>query len=71
MLELKGAIVTIDAMGCQRAIAAQIVAQDGDYVLGLKGNQSALQESVADFFQVALAHRGLGFRVCARQSLVS
>jgi predicted transposase YbfD/YdcC len=55
MLELKGAIVTIDAMGCQRAIAAQIVAQDGDYVLGLKGNQSALQESVADFFQVALA----------------
>ena len=55
LLALKGAIVTIDAMGCQRAIAAQIVAQDGDYVLGLKGNQSALQESVEDFFQVALA----------------
>jgi predicted transposase YbfD/YdcC len=37
--------VTIDAMGCQtQAIAAQIVDQGGDYVLGLKGNQSALQE---------------------------
>jgi hypothetical protein len=42
-------------MGCQRAIAAQIVAQGGDYVLGLKGNQSALQESVEDFFEVATA----------------
>ena len=41
LLELKGCLVTIDAMGCQTAIAAQIVAQGGDYVLGLKGNQSA------------------------------
>ena len=55
LLELKGCIVTIDAMGCQRAIAAQIVAQGGDDVLGLKGNQSALQESVEDFFTVATA----------------
>jgi predicted transposase YbfD/YdcC len=55
LLELKGCIVAIDAMGCQRAIAAQIVAQGGDYVLGLKGNRSALQESVADFFTVATA----------------
>ena len=43
LLEIKGCIVTIDAMGCQRAIAAQIRAQGGDYVLGLKGNQSVLQ----------------------------
>jgi len=55
LLELKGCIVTIDAMGCQRAIAAQIIAQGGDYVLGLKGNQSALQESVEDFFEAAAA----------------
>jgi predicted transposase YbfD/YdcC len=54
VLELKGAIVTIDAMGCQRAIAKQIRDQGGDYVLGLKGNQSTLQESVEDFFTVAL-----------------
>jgi predicted transposase YbfD/YdcC len=53
LLELTGCIVTIDAMGCQRAIAAQILAQGGDYVLGLKGNQSTLQESVEDFFAVA------------------
>ena len=55
LLELKGGIVTIDAMGCQRALAAQIVAQGGDYVLGLKGNQRTLQERVEDFFTVAMA----------------
>ncbi len=38
MLSLKGTIVTADAMGCQRAIAEQIVDQGGDYVLALKGN---------------------------------
>jgi predicted transposase YbfD/YdcC len=53
LLEIPGAIVTIDAAGCQRAIAEQIVAQGGDYVLGLKGNQSNLQEAVEDFFAVA------------------
>ncbi len=47
LLELRGCLVTIDAMGCQTAIAAQIVAQGGDYVLGLKGNQSALQGDFA------------------------
>jgi predicted transposase YbfD/YdcC len=54
LLELKGCIVTIDAMGCQRDIAAQIVDQGGDYVLGLKGNQSTLHDSVEDFFAVAM-----------------
>ena len=51
--ELAGCIVTLDAMGCQREIAAQIVAQGGDYVLGLKGNQSTMQEAVEDYFDVA------------------
>ena len=55
LLELKGCIVTIDAMGCQHAIAEQIIVQGGDYVLGLKGNQSTLREGVEDFFRVALA----------------
>ena len=55
LLELHGCLVTIDAMGCQTAIAAQIVAQGGDYVLGLKGNQSALHEAVEDFWTVAEA----------------
>lgn len=48
LLELKGCIVSIDAMGCQRDIAKQIVDPGGDYVLGLKGNQGALHEAVED-----------------------
>lgn len=55
LLELSGCIVTIDAMGCQRDIAAKIVSHGGDYVLGLKGNQSTMQEAVEDFFTVAQA----------------
>lgn len=39
MLDLKGCIVTIDAMGCQKAIADEIVKRRTDYVLALKGNQ--------------------------------
>ena len=50
LLELQGAVVTIDAMGTQRAIAAQITAQGADYVLGLKGNQGTLHEEVALLF---------------------
>lgn len=50
VLALKGCIVTIDAMGCQTEIAAQIVQQDGDYVLGLKQNQGRLYEDVAGLF---------------------
>jgi predicted transposase YbfD/YdcC len=53
LLELKGCIVTIDAMGCQTKIAEQIIEQGGDYVLGLKGNQSTLHEAVEDFFTTA------------------
>ncbi len=39
MLDIKGCIVTIDAMGCQKTIAKQIICQGGDYVLALKLNQ--------------------------------
>lgn len=46
MLDIKGCIVTIDAMGCQKEIAKQIVTQEGDYVLALKGNQGGLFEDV-------------------------
>lgn len=48
-LDLEGATVTLDAMGCQKAIAEQIVDQGGDYVLSLKGNQSRLCDDVALF----------------------
>jgi predicted transposase YbfD/YdcC len=50
MLAIKGAIVSIDAMGTQKAIAAKIAAQEADYVLALKGNQSTLHDDVKSFF---------------------
>src|ERR1017187_3781569 len=46
MLAIEGAIVTIDAMGCQRDIAATILDKKADYVLALKGNQGTLREDV-------------------------
>ena len=49
MLSLKGCIVTADAMSCQRAIAAQVTEQGGDYVLALKGNQGSLHDDVRTF----------------------
>ena len=49
-LDLHGAIVTIDAMGCQHQIAKAICESEGDYVLSLKGNQGTLYEDVALFF---------------------
>ena len=50
LVALQGCIVTIDAMGCQRAIAQKIVAQGADYVLALKGNQPTLEQAVERFF---------------------
>ena len=53
--DLHGCIVTLDAMGCQRALAERIVDQGGDYVLGLKGNQGSLHEAVEEYFTTAQA----------------
>jgi predicted transposase YbfD/YdcC len=49
MLAIEGAIVTIDAMGCQRTIAKKIIDKKADYVLALKGNQGSLREDVEVF----------------------
>lgn len=49
-LQIAGCIVTIDAMGCQTEIAEQIIDQEGDYVLALKGNQGQLHEDVGLLF---------------------
>jgi predicted transposase YbfD/YdcC len=46
-------IITLDAMGTQRAIAAQIIDQGGDYILALKGNQGSLHQGVKAFFETA------------------
>jgi len=48
-LDLKGAIISIDAAGCQKNIARQIVDGKGDFVLALKGNQETLYRAVADY----------------------
>jgi predicted transposase YbfD/YdcC len=54
LLDLKGATVTIDAMGCQKDIAAKIVDRGGDYVLALKDNHPTLHEAVEAEFTAAL-----------------
>ena len=54
-LDIAGAVVTIDAMGCQKKIAQQIKQQGGDYVFSLKGNQGNLHDDVKTFFTSSLA----------------
>ena len=51
--QLEGALVSIDAMGCQVAIADKIVALGADYLLALKGNQPTLEADVAEYFRTA------------------
>jgi len=58
LLELKGCIVTIDAMGCQKAIVEKIVEKGADYVISLKGNQGNLHADVRDFLDWAERDRG-------------
>ena len=53
LLDVSGCIVTIDAMGCQKEIAAQIVEQGGDYVLAVKKNQPTLHERIEELFAYA------------------
>jgi predicted transposase YbfD/YdcC len=55
VLKLKGCIVTIDAMGCQKQIASDISAAEADYVLALKGNQGTMHEEVQEFMEAAEA----------------
>jgi predicted transposase YbfD/YdcC len=59
LLSIEGAIVTIDAMGCQREIASKIVDNKADYVLALKGNQGTLREDVELF---AAEQKANGFK---------
>ena len=49
-IDVKGALVTIDAMGCQKDIAKKIVDAKGDYVLAVKDNQPKLHEAIKEFF---------------------
>src|SRR5271170_7985689 len=54
LVDTKGAIITVDAMGTQKAIAAQIIEGKADYVLALKGNQDTLHQAVIDYIDEKL-----------------
>jgi len=54
LLDLKGTLVTIDAIGCQKAIAKQIVDKGGDYLLAVKGNQEHLLQDIQTTVSKAL-----------------
>ena len=54
VLALKGCIVTIDAMGCQKSIAKQSIQKKADYILALKGNQDHFHDDVNRFFTEAV-----------------
>jgi predicted transposase YbfD/YdcC len=61
-LELAGCIVTVDAMGCQKQIAKEIIAADADYVLALKGNQETAFDEVKRFLDDAVAQAAAPIR---------
>src|SRR5271154_492744 len=60
LLDLKGCVVTIDAMGCQKDIAAKIVAKEADYLLALKDNQPTLYDQVIGHFTQLFDEEGAG-----------
>jgi predicted transposase YbfD/YdcC len=57
VLELNGCIVTVDAMGCQKKIAKEIIEADADYVLALKGNQEKIHEEIKSYLDATLAEK--------------
>ncbi len=71
LLNLKGAVVTLDAMGTQRGIARQIKQAEGDYVLALKGNQGKLSQQVSDWFKQAEANNWQGIEFSYSQTVES
>jgi len=71
LLNLKGAIVTLDAMGTQTEIAQQIKSGDGDYVLALKGNQGKLFQQVEGWFDQAIARDWQGIEYSYHEKVES
>ena len=71
LLDLKGAVVTIDAMGCQKAIAAEIIDGGGHYLLAVKENQPHLYEDIGRSFDEALEHgeAGVDFTECQTEEI--
>ncbi len=69
MLFLKGSIVTIDAMGTQKKIAAKIIEKGGDYVLALKGNHQIFSDEVKKHFEKAMKSDFEGFDISRKITL--
>jgi len=71
LLDLKGAVVTIDAMGCQKEIAADIIDGEGQYLLAVKENQPHLYEDIGRAFDEALEHGepGVDFTECQTEEV--
>jgi predicted transposase YbfD/YdcC len=67
-LELEGCVVTIDAMGCQKDIAAEIIQAKADYVLALKGNHATVHEEFREYFDAHTAPRRHGLPRDRRES---
>ncbi|BAY93724.1 putative spermidine/spermine acetyltransferase [Tolypothrix sp. PCC 7601] len=60
LLDITGAIITIDAMGTQTEIAKQIIAKKADYVLALKANHPTLYSQVKEWFEKRKHNNGRG-----------
>ena len=71
LLDLKGAVVTIDAMGCQKEIAAEIIGGEGHYLLAVKENQPHLYEDIGREFDEALesGEPGVDFTECQTEEV--
>jgi predicted transposase YbfD/YdcC len=63
LLDIDGAIISIDAMGCQKEIARKITEKQGDYLFSLKGNQSTMHDEVAWWLDQAIAGKLRGARL--------
>jgi len=71
LLNLKGAVVTLDAMGTQTKIAQQIKVGGGDYVFALKGNQGKLFQEVEDWFEQAVLQNWQGIECSSQETVES
>ena len=73
LLDLEGAVVTIDAMGCQKDIATGIVHRKGEYVLAVKENQPHLSEDIRQSFDEVLENGepGVDFTACQTEGVHS
>lgn len=68
-LELQGCIVTLDALHCQKDTAAEILKQEADYVLSLKGNQGSLHQEVESLFEAILDERTFGYEISRHETV--